>query len=126
MIVPARERLDRNFAACSGPTLTMSDEAELDYDDPSFLLDLAPSSTSTATLSYAERRQQKLKATQQKILLNTQPRTGRLAEIQRREEGLAKNLITQRDEGDTEGEGESKALKMMRSVPSFCLLARLH
>lgn len=99
------------------PATIMSD-AELDYDDPSFLID-TPSTTATSnsSSSYAERRQQKLNLTQQNRLLNAQPKTGRAAEVQRREEGLAKNLITFRK--DEEGEGESKALKMMRSEYSI-------
>lgn len=106
------------------------DDAELDYDDPSFLASAAAAvpPPTTSDLSYAQRRRKQRLDSERKQVDHAlrQQRTGRAAETERREEGLATSLIDlQVQQAATAGgAGEGNALKMMRFVAfvaSLCL-----
>lgn len=73
----------------------MSDDAELDFDDPSFLVEAA---AAPVQLSYHQNRARKLNLAH----------TRKPNERERRVEGLSTNLIS--------SHAESKAVKMMRGM----------
>ncbi|GAA5820453.1 hypothetical protein JCM11251_005633 [Rhodosporidiobolus azoricus] len=89
----------------------MSDPEDWDFDDPRLLAHLEQQSTpALADLSYQERRKRKIIQSEDKGRANNKSRKQQEEEL--REEGLRTSLIAK----DTEAGGESKALKMMKSM----------
>lgn len=89
-------------------TMSLSD-SDVDFDDPRFLVDTP--STSSAPLSYQDRRKRKLIESEEK----GRAKSRKQLEEEKREVGLRTDLI-QRAKEDEERGGESKAFRMMRSV----------
>ena len=85
----------------------LDEEEEYDYDDPRFE---ATPVASTSTLTYAEKRNAALRKGLDKGRTHAPSRKQR--EVEAREEGLSRNLLTSRSEDG--GAQESTALKMMR------------
>ncbi|GAA6040911.1 hypothetical protein JCM8097_003183 [Rhodosporidiobolus ruineniae] len=92
----------------------MSDLDDLDYDDPRLLAALSAPSTSSADLSYADRRKRTL--AQQQDRGRNAPKTGKQEEVEARERGLGTNLIEQEVERSKDGGEESRAMRMMRAM----------
>ncbi|GAA5919075.1 hypothetical protein JCM6882_003713 [Rhodosporidiobolus microsporus] len=89
----------------------MSDPEDWDFDDPRLLQQLEQAAQpAAADLSYAERRRRKIAQSEDKGRANARSR--KQQEDDTREEGLRTNLIAR----DTELGGESKGLKMMKSM----------
>jgi hypothetical protein len=102
------------------PPQHQDDDEEYDFDDPRFVLEPLPT-TSSAPLSYAAKRKLNIQRGLDKGRTHAPSRQQR--EREAREEGLAQNLLT-KAVGE---EGESTALKMMRSVPStLCTHVQAH
>lgn len=88
----------------------MSD-SEPDFDDPRFLVDVVPA---PEELTYQQKRMKSIGRGREKAA-SAQKRSRQQMEDEAREEGLRTNLIAKNTlEADTVG--ESKALKMMKSV----------
>lgn len=87
------------------------DEEELDFDDPSFLINLEDKNNKNQQeLSYAQKRQRTISKGLEKGKINYNKSSRKQLELELREEGLKTNLISK----DLEDGNTSKALKIMK------------
>ena len=90
-----------------------SSSEELDFDDPRFVLE-AETTTAQQPLTYAEKRRKTVGRGRERAELEGRGRTQKQREEESREEGLRRNLLSVEKEKEASGEGQSKAMKMMR------------